>query len=338
MFRKSFIIVFSIIIFSVLISNSCSDKNVNVNKDVKCSDFAREIRMDSRYKKTIDYFAKMEYRYAVSLLDELLVTAKLNDEPYQIILVVHDLSINYLKMNDFTKALEYLNEGKRLNQQLNDSKYKALNLECFAKYHLAKGNLDEALSCYTNAYNIYYPCDQSEKMAICLHEIGLINYKMKKVDAAIDNLNKAAKINAIIKRDLPKSGNFFLLGKILFEQKEYDKAKGFIKEAYIIDKTYKQEFKVGLDLKMLGDINWDEKKKVDAVNYFERAFDLFKVIPRSPEPQNEMNYLIDKNSLEIVTILLKYYKETKCAERVEFFQNEFSPLSQRVEQFEKRQK
>lgn len=137
--------------------------------------------------------------YCQSEGDSLVALLKTSKEDTNRVNILNRLGWELLKKSELEKAFSYINEAKKLADNLDYKEGKALSVYLLGGYYFGKSNYQEALSFYLASLEQREEIGDKKGMSTSLNSIGLVYIILANYPEAMNNLRRALNISAELK-------------------------------------------------------------------------------------------------------------------------------------------
>lgn len=181
---------------------------------------------------------------------------------------------NLYRNTDYDLALEYLEKGLKIAENLNDSKLLASAYLNIGNIYERKKNYSLALDYYTKSQLMFFKINDRKNIVNCLQDLGLLYFDLKRYDKAEELLLQANKQAKTLDMNTSIASINLTLTSLYIAKKMYPEAKVYLDEGI----TYAQLTK---DEKLEADFTYTSYQlELNRKNYERALFNLHEIYVR----------------------------------------------------------
>ena len=210
----------------------------------------------------------------------------------------------FYNKGDQKKAIAYYKKSLKINEEIENKKEVAVNLNKIGKAYVKLGNYTEGIAYYKKALNIDKGVNSQKRMAHSYNNIGAIYSDQGNYPLALEYYNKSLDIDERFKDSLGISKSLNNIGIIYKNLKNYDKAIATYEKALIIQERNVDKKNSAEILNNLGLVYKNKKSYKTAHKYLKDALKI------SEEIKNKTYIATCLNNIGDVYLLLN---DTKFA-------------------------
>jgi tetratricopeptide (TPR) repeat protein len=236
-----------------------------------CGPIARntvEKKIGDNAKIGVEAYKSGNYESAVIFLNQALKDAYSVDNMDEAINVLQNLAETYLKLDDFSKASNYIYMAGDIANKEDIDTYDFTIYLTLGNYYSLSTNTDDGFK----TADIYYQkalkiAKKDEDRALVYNGIGISYSKNGNLNEALDWMEKSRKINESQKLFGPLADNYFNMAEIYEKKNNPKEALDNYKQALKYDKNLEKSANIQEDLKRIGR-NYQALNKTGWASYY----------------------------------------------------------------------
>jgi len=218
---------------------------------------------------------------SINVLAGLLKIAKSKDLIRQVKIDIatslNNIAANYTQLGEAKKAIEYLEKGLKIQEELNDKEGIARSLSNLAFEYDKQGDIPKSLEYNHRSLKIKEAIGDKDGIANSFNNMGIIYVMQDNYDKALDYFNKAYKIQKEInnKNAIPQTVSN--IGFVYLEQGKTETALKYYNESLVLAKEINAKQVVAGILGNIGGIYHILAKKADVKVNSKQSDSLYKL-------------------------------------------------------------
>lgn len=172
------------------------------------------------------------------------------------------------------KAKAYLDQGMILARKIDYERGKALAFLCYGDYYGLQGNLEFAIEMLNNGKTIYDELNDHRGSASCLNNLGGLKYKLGDYNGALECYLETARINEEIGDSSGLAIAQHNIGGLHYDQGNFDKAKEYWQKSLDLEYALKDSIGIIYGLNAIGAVHTAKKEYDKALEMMHAALNI----------------------------------------------------------------
>lgn len=211
-----------------------------VQEGLKIAKQAKYLKGTARAYNRLGSILRITGNYASALQNHLesLKISESNNDLDGIARAYNNIGILYSEQKESEKAIEYFKKTRQIAHEINDKNLEQISTINIASDYNLLNILDSARNYTLMAYNLEKAV-KGDNFNVILMNLGEINYKEKKYDAAIENYELSIKTSELIEDFVSLSITYLDLAKVYADLHKTESAIYFAQKALEVGKNTK---------------------------------------------------------------------------------------------------
>jgi tetratricopeptide (TPR) repeat protein len=181
-------------------------------------------------------------------------------------------------LNDYPKALSYLEPSLQLLSRINDRKGMARTFDILGVAYLDLGEATKSLEHFQKAERMSEELGDKATAATSDLHIGNLYTELSQYSKALDYSKKALAVFKSVDNKVGISSALGALGQIYCDIHKYSEGLEYYRQAAVIDKELGQKLGLAQDIANIGNIYITLQKYAEALSSFQESFNLEKAL------------------------------------------------------------